>query len=122
MILRPMWRRYTLQAGDHSAKVTDIKVNTELQHFLTCSLDGTVKVFDAQKRLESALAMESPIACVCYLNNSGDIVAGTTPVWSGGGSSSAPSGQRCAWRQRQPSACVAAYGRLFIAATARCAP
>ena len=69
----------TGQAGDHSGAVGDIKVNTELQHFLTCSSDGTIKIFDAFKRLESALALQSPIACICYLNNQGDILAGIVP-------------------------------------------
>eukprot|EP00241_Pyramimonas_parkeae_P017080 CAMPEP_0114280374 /NCGR_PEP_ID=MMETSP0059-20121206/2402_1 /TAXON_ID=36894 /ORGANISM="Pyramimonas parkeae, Strain CCMP726" /LENGTH=630 /DNA_ID=CAMNT_0001400767 /DNA_START=75 /DNA_END=1969 /DNA_ORIENTATION=+ len=64
------------QAGDHSGKVLDIKVNAELEHFLTCSNDGSIKVFDSEKRLEQAMAMESPISCVCYLNGKGDILAG----------------------------------------------
>ena len=35
-----------------------------------------LQVFDDQKRLEVSLAIESPISCVCYLNNEGDIIAG----------------------------------------------
>eukprot|EP00976_Prorocentrum_cordatum_P085296 1186019-Prorocentrum_minimum.AAC.4 len=40
------------QSGDHSAAVADIHVSEGLKHFLTCSSDGTLKVFDDQKRLE----------------------------------------------------------------------
>ena len=40
------------QAGDHTTAVADIHVSEPLKHFLTCSADGTLKVFDDQKRLE----------------------------------------------------------------------
>jgi len=64
------------QAGDHAAAVSDINISPKLQHFVTCSHDGTIKVFDNEKRLEAALALEAPVSCVCYLNTSGDILAG----------------------------------------------
>jgi len=64
------------QAGDHSQAVADMKPSVALQHFLTCSPDGCIMVFDAKKRLEQALALESPVSCVNYLNEQGDIIAG----------------------------------------------
>lgn len=64
------------QSGDHGAPVGSISVSQKLQHFVTASMDGTIKVFDATKRLERALALEAPVSCACYLNDNGDIVAG----------------------------------------------
>jgi len=46
------------------------------QLFLTCSLDGSIKLFDDQKRLVQGMALEAPITCCAFLNNQGDIIAG----------------------------------------------
>ncbi|KAK3274549.1 hypothetical protein CYMTET_17267 [Cymbomonas tetramitiformis] len=64
------------QAGDHSGAVTNINVSRKKNGFITCSGDGTIKIFNDKKVLEAALTLEAPVATVCYLNHDGDILAG----------------------------------------------
>lgn len=66
----------TPAAGDHAAQVTSVRASPFLRLFLTCSLDGSIKLFDEMKRLVQGMAMEAPITCCAFLNTRGDILAG----------------------------------------------
>ena len=63
-------------AGDHTGPVTFISPHTKLGHFVTCGVDGTVKIFDSKKRLERSLVMGQPLSCVSHLNDAGDVLVG----------------------------------------------
>ncbi|WIA34924.1 hypothetical protein OEZ86_013208 [Tetradesmus obliquus] len=61
-------------SGDHDGPVTCISGNSYLQHFVTCSRDGYVKLFGLDRRLRASIYLGTPLAAAAFLNDSGDLL------------------------------------------------
>jgi WD40 repeat protein len=60
----------------HSGPTTSIHSSAYLQHAVTASLDGTLKLWCANQQLARSILIARPASCACFLNTKGDIICG----------------------------------------------
>ena len=60
----------------HGAAAQSVTTSAYLQHAVTASADGTLKLWRADRQLSRSILIARPATCACFLNHSGDIVCG----------------------------------------------
>ncbi|XP_038054589.1 uncharacterized protein LOC119726802 isoform X2 [Patiria miniata] len=61
---------------DHTAPIVAVDSCLNLAIFVSCSSDGAVKVWDADKLLLTEIALDEPISCARFINARGDLMMG----------------------------------------------
>ena len=60
----------------HSQPATALTANPLLQHLVSSSSDGTLKLWSANRTLSRALLIGQSLTCACFLNDGGDLLVG----------------------------------------------
>lgn len=70
--------RERLQGGGaaHGAAVQSVSSSAYLQHAVTASADGALKLWRADRHMSRSILIARPATCACFLNQDGDIVCG----------------------------------------------
>eukprot|EP00775_Hariotina_reticulata_P002849 gene2849-3142_t len=58
----------------HEDAVLGLTGSAALQHFVSCSRDGYMKVFDRSCRVKTGVFMAAPLAIVSFMNDDGDLL------------------------------------------------
>lgn len=68
--------RPLLSDDAHVSRMASVQASDFLQHAVSSSPDGTLKLWDVQRRLVRTVLIARAVTCACFLNNSGDLVCG----------------------------------------------
>jgi WD40 repeat protein len=60
----------------HSGPVTSVHSSAYLQHAVTASVDGTLKLWCSNQKLSRSILIARPATCACFLNMEGDLICG----------------------------------------------
>ena len=60
----------------HRARVNSLHANERLQHAVSASTDGCIKVWSAAGQLACTLLIGRAVACACFLDDSGNLACG----------------------------------------------
>jgi WD40 repeat protein len=60
----------------HLSRIASVQASAFLQHAVSSSPDGTLMLWDVQRRLVRTVLIARPVTCACFLNNTGDLLCG----------------------------------------------
>jgi WD40 repeat protein len=60
----------------HCGPVTSVHSSAHLQHAVTASVDGTLKLWCSNQQLARSILVARPATCACFLNTEGDLICG----------------------------------------------
>lgn len=69
-------RAAAVDAATHGQPITSLAPNAHLQHVVSCSLDGTLKLWNSGRALSRTLLIGQQLSCACFLDSDGDLVVG----------------------------------------------
>ena len=65
-----------LSEATHSRHTATVQASAYLQHSVSASPDGTLKLWSAERRLARTVRLGRAVSCACFLNDAGDLLCG----------------------------------------------
>ena len=65
-----------LSEATHGRRTATMQASAYLQHSVSASPDGTLKLWNAERRLARTVRLGRAVSCACFLNHAGDLLCG----------------------------------------------